>query len=408
MIHINENYLKLKSSYLFAEIEKRVEEFRAENPEKEIISLGIGDVTKALPEACIDAFREAVEEMSRDNSFRGYGPYKGYPFLREKIAEMDFKTIGADISPEEIFISDGAKCDTGNIQELFSLNSKVAVPDPVYPVYVDTNVMAGRTGNWEDGRYDNLIYLDSDQGNNFVPDIPSEKMDLIYLCFPNNPTGATIDRNRLKKWVDYAKDNKALILYDAAYVAFIRDDDIPQSIYEIEGAKDIAIEFRSFSKTAGFTGTRCAYTIVPKECVAYDSKGQKYSLHDMWYRRQATKFNGVSYPVQRAAGAVYTPEGQKQVRSLINYYLENAGLIRKTFEDLGYKCNGGENSPYLWIKTGGDSWAFFDLLLKNANIICTPGSGFGRCGKGYIRISSFNSREKVEDAVERIKLALGH
>jgi len=408
MIHINENYLKLKSSYLFAEIEKRVEEFRAENSEKEIISLGIGDVTKALPEACIDAFREAVEEMSRDNSFRGYGPYKGYPFLREKIAEMDFKTIGADISPEEIFISDGAKCDTGNIQELFSLDSKVAVPDPVYPVYVDTNVMAGRTGNWEDGRYDNLIYLDSDQGNNFVPDIPSEKMDLIYLCFPNNPTGATIDRNRLKKWVDYAKDNKALILYDAAYVAFIRDDDIPQSIYEIEGAKDIAIEFRSFSKTAGFTGTRCAYTIVPKECVAYDSKGQKYSLHDMWYRRQATKFNGVSYPVQRAAGAVYTPEGQKQVRSLINYYLENAGLIRKTFEDLGYKCNGGENSPYLWIKTGGDSWAFFDLLLKNANIICTPGSGFGRCGKGYIRISSFNSREKVEEAVERIKLALGH
>ena len=408
MIHINENYLKLKSSYLFAEIEKRVEEFRSENSEKEIISLGIGDVTKALPEACIDAFREAVEEMSRDNSFRGYGPYKGYPFLREKIAEMDFKTIGADISPEEIFISDGAKCDTGNIQELFSLDSKVAVPDPVYPVYVDTNVMAGRTGNWEDGRYDNLIYLDSDQGNNFVPDIPSEKMDLIYLCFPNNPTGATIDRDRLKEWVNYAKENKALILYDAAYVAFIRDDDIPQSIYEIEGAKDIAIEFRSFSKTAGFTGTRCAYTIVPKECVAYDSKGQKYSLHDMWYRRQATKFNGVSYPVQRAAGAVYTPEGQKQVRSLINYYLENAGLIRKTFEDLGYKCNGGENSPYLWIKTGGDSWAFFDLLLKNANIICTPGSGFGRCGKGYIRISSFNSREKVEEAVERIKLALGH
>jgi LL-diaminopimelate aminotransferase len=407
MIHINENYLKLKSSYLFAEIEKRVEEFRAENPEKEIISLGIGDVTKALPEACIDAFREAVEEMSRDNSFRGYGPYKGYPFLREKIADMDFKTIGADISPEEIFISDGAKCDTGNIQELFSLNSKVAVPDPVYPVYVDTNVMAGRTGKWEDGRYDNLIYLDSDQENNFVPDIPSEKMDLIYLCFPNNPTGATIDRDRLKEWVNYAKENKALILYDAAYVAFIRDDDIPQSIYEIEGAKDIAIEFRSFSKTAGFTGTRCAYTIVPKESVAYDSKGQKYSLHDMWYRRQATKFNGVSYPVQRAAGAVYTPEGQKQVRSLINYYLENAGLIRKTFEDLGYKCNGGENSPYLWIKTGGDSWAFFDLLLKNANIICTPGSGFGRCGKGYIRISSFNSREKVEEAVERIKEALG-
>jgi LL-diaminopimelate aminotransferase len=407
MIHINENYLKLKSSYLFAEIEKRVEEFKAEKPEKEIVSLGIGDVTKALPDACIDAFRAAVEEMSQDNSFRGYGPYKGYSFLRDKIAEKDFNFRGADISPEEIFISDGAKCDTGNIQELFSLDAKVAVPDPVYPVYVDTNVMAGRTGKWADGRYDNLIYLDSNEENNFVPDIPSEKTDLIYLCFPNNPTGATIDRDRLKEWVDYAKENKALILYDSAYVAFIRDDDIPQSIYEIEGAKDVAIEFRSFSKTAGFTGTRCAYTVIPKQCIAYDSKRQKHSLHDMWYRRQATKFNGVSYPVQRAAEAVYTNEGMKQVRSLTDYYLENARIIIKAFEELGYKYNGGENSPYIWVKTVRDSWEFFDLLLKKANVICTPGSGFGRCGKGYIRISSFNSREKVEDAVERIKSALG-
>ncbi|MBN1695417.1 LL-diaminopimelate aminotransferase, partial [candidate division WOR-3 bacterium] len=398
MIHINENYLKLKSSYLFAEIEKRVSAFRVSNPDKVIISLGIGDVTRALPEACISAFREAVGEMSRDDSFRGYGPYKGYSFLRDKIAEIDFKSRGADISPDEIFISDGAKCDTGNIQELFSLDSKVAVPDPVYPVYVDTNVMAGRTGKWEDGRYDGLIYLDSNEENNFVPTIPSEKVDLIYLCFPNNPTGATIDRDRLKKWVDYAKENNALILYDAAYEAFIQDDNIPKSIYEITGAKDVAIEFRSFSKTAGFTGTRCAYTIIPKKCMAYDKKGKEHSVHDMWERRQTTKFNGVSYPVQRAAEAVYTEEGQEQVCSLIDYYLKNAKTIRKAFEGLGYKCNGGDNSPYIWVKTGKESWKFFDLLLKKANIICTPGSGFGRCGKGYIRISSFNSREKVEEA----------
>jgi len=406
MIHINENFLKLKSSYLFAEIDKRVAEFRAANPGKETISLGIGDVTKPLPEACISAFREAVGEMSRDDSFRGYGPYKGYSFLRDKIAEMDFKSRGADIYPDEVFISDGAKCDTGNIQELFALDSKVAVPDPVYPVYVDTNVMAGRTSEWEDGRYNGLIYLDSTEKNNYVPGIPSEKVDLIYLCFPNNPTGAVIDRERLKSWVNYAKENKALILYDAAYEAFIRDDNIPRSIYEIPGAKEIAVEFRSLSKTAGFTGTRCAYTIVPKECMAYDKKGQKHSLHEMWQRRQTTKFNGVSYPVQRAAEAVYSEDGQEQVRSLIDYYLENARIIRKEFEGLEYKCNGGDNSPYIWIKTEKDSWEFFDLLLEKVNIICTPGSGFGRCGKGYIRISSFNSREKVEEAVERIKKAL--
>jgi LL-diaminopimelate aminotransferase len=407
MIHINENYLRLKSSYLFAEIEKRVSVFRASNPGKEIISLGIGDVIKALPEACIRAFRAAVDEMSHDSSFHGYGPYKGYSFLRDKIAEEDFNCRGVDISPDEIFISDGGKCDTGNIQELFALESKVAVPDPVYPVYVDTNVMAGRTNEWRDGRYQGLIYLDSTVENNYVPALPSEKVDLIYLCFPNNPTGATIDRKMLEKWVDYAKENKALILYDAAYEAFIRDDSLPKSIYEITGAKDIAIEFRSFSKTAGFTGTRCAYTVIPKKCMAYDGKGQKHSVHDMWERRQTTKFNGVSYPVQKAAEAVYTQEGQEQVHSLIDYYLENAKTIRKAFEELGYKCNGGENSPYIWIKTGKDSWEFFDLLLEKANVVCTPGSGFGRCGKGYIRISSFNSQEKVGEAVNRIKVALG-
>jgi LL-diaminopimelate aminotransferase len=406
MININENYLKLKSSYLFAEIEKRVSSFKAENPNKEVISLGIGDVTKALPEVCIKAFRAAVNEMSKDKSFRGYGPYKGYSFLRDKIVEIDFKSRGADISPDEIFVSDGAKCDTGNIQELFSLNSVVAVPDPVYPVYVDTNVMAGRTENWEDGRYNGLMYLDSTEENNYVPDLPENSADLIYLCFPNNPTGATIDKENLKKWVDYAKENKAIILYDSAYEAFIRNESLPRSIYEVEGAKDVAIEFRSFSKTAGFTGTRCAYTVVPKTCMAFDKKGEKHSVHDMWYRRQATKFNGVSYPVQRAAEAVYTEKGQKQVRSLLDYYLDNAKIIRQTIEELGYKCNGGDNSPYIWIKTEEDSWGFFDLLLKKANVVCTPGSGFGKCGKGYIRISSFNSREKVEEAVERIKTAL--
>jgi LL-diaminopimelate aminotransferase len=406
MININENYLKLKSSYLFAEIEKRVTKFKTENPDVKIISLGIGDVTKALPEACIEAFRSAVRDMSQDKSFRGYGPYEGYSFLREKIAEFDFESRGADIFPDEIFISDGAKCDTGNIQELFSLDSKIAVPDPVYPVYVDTNVMAGRTRTWKDGRYTGLVYLDSTEKNSYVPDLPDETVDLIYLCFPNNPTGAVIDKESLKKWVVYAKRNNALILYDAAYEAFIRDNSLPKSIYEIEGSKEVAIEFRSFSKTAGFTGTRCAYTVIPRECMAYDKNEGKHPVRDMWYRRQATKFNGVSYPVQRAAEAIYTKEGQKQVDYLINYYLENAKLIRKTFEELGFKCNGGDNSPYIWINTGEDSWKFFDLLLQKSNVVCTPGIGFGRCGKGYIRMSSFNSRENVEEAVERIKSAL--
>jgi LL-diaminopimelate aminotransferase len=406
MIHINENYLKLKSSYLFEDMKKRVEAYEKTNPNKEIISLGIGDVTKALPRVCISAFQAAVEEMGNDKTFRGYRSDKGYSFLREKIAEFDFNSRGADISSEEIFISDGAKCDTGNIQELFAIDSKVAIPDPVYPVYVDTNVMAGRTNQWKDERYQGLVYLDATEENDFIPDLPKEKVDLIYLCFPNNPTGATINRKKLKNWVDYERRNKALILYDAAYVAFIRDNDIPQSIYEIEGSKDIAIEFRSFSKTAGFTGTRCAYTVVPEKCMAYDKNGVKHSVHDLWNRRQSTKFNGVSYPVQRAAEAIYTQEGQKQVHYLIDYYLENAQVIRKSFEELGYKCTGGDNSPYIWIKTGQESWKFFDLLLKKANVVCTPGSGFGRCGKGYIRISAFNSQEKVKKAVERIKKVL--
>ncbi|MGE4520706.1 MAG: LL-diaminopimelate aminotransferase [Desulfobacteraceae bacterium] len=406
MITINENYQKLKSSYLFSEIAKRVSAFQTENPEIKIIKLGIGDVTKALPEACIEAMHKAVDEMAQDSSFMGYGPEQGYPFLREKIAKNDFQARGADISADEIFISDGAKCDTGNFQELFDKDIKVAIPDPVYPVYLDTNVMAGRTGENENGRYKGIIYLDALKENKFVPDLPKETPDLIYLCFPNNPTGSTATKEQLKKWVDYARKNNALILFDAAYEAFIRDDSIPKSIYEIEGAKEVAVEFRSFSKNAGFTGTRCAFTVVPKECRAFDSKGEKVLIHPMWNRRHSTKFNGVSYPVQKAAEAVYSEEGKKQIRELTDYYMENASIIRKKMTDLGFDCTGGDNSPYIWIEAKKKSFDFFDLLLEKAGVVCTPGSGFGTCGEGYIRISAFNSRENVVEAMERIEKAL--
>ena len=402
MIRVNENYLKLNASYLFAEITKRTDEFAKTNPDKEIIKLGLGDVTRGLPPACIEAFHKAVDEMAHDETFRGYGPYTGYEFLRTAIAEKDFQAFGADISTDEVFISDGSKPDTGNIQELFATDVTVAVSDPVYPVYVDTNVMAGRSGGFKDGKYEGILYLDSTEENNFMPDIPKENVDLIYLCFPNNPTGATVTKDKLAQWVEYAKKSKALILFDAAYVAFIRDDSIPKSIYEIDGAKEVAIEFRSFSKTAGFTGTRCAYTVVPKSCVAYDSDGKKHSIHSLWSRRVTTKSNGVSYPVQRAAEAVFSTEGVKQVRGLTDYYLKNAALIREKISGLSYSVTGGENSPYLWIKTGADSWEFFDLLLNKAAVVTTPGSGFGSCGEGYIRISAFNSYENVEVAMQRI------
>ncbi|CAN2041781.1 LL-diaminopimelate aminotransferase [Candidatus Magnetomoraceae bacterium gMMP-15] len=402
MITINENYLKLKASYLFSDIAKRVEAYQTEHPDIEIIKLGIGDVTRALVPACIDAFHRAVDEMAIDASFRGYGPEQGYDFLREAIARHDFQAYGADINADEIFISDGAKCDTGNIQELFSQNIKIAIPDPVYPVYVDTNVMAGRTGEAENGRYKKLIYMESNEKNNFVPDLPEEKVDLIYLCFPNNPTGAIITKEQLKHWVVYAKENKALILYDAAYEAFIRDDSLPRSIYEIEGAREVAIEFRSLSKTAGFTGTRCAYTVIPKSCMAFDTKGNKHDLHGLWNRRHSTKFNGVSYPVQRAAKAVYSYDGKNQIKEIIDYYLKNAALIRREMKNSGYHCTGGENSPYIWINTKTDSWKFFDMLLEKAAVVCTPGTGFGVCGNGYIRISAFNSFENVKKAMERI------
>jgi LL-diaminopimelate aminotransferase len=408
MIKINENYRKLQSSYLFSDIAKRVAAFQQANPAKKIIRLGIGDVTRALPEACVKALHAATDEMARDSSFRGYGPEQGYDFLREAIAQHDFQARGANVQPDEVFVSDGAKCDTGNIQEILSLDCKVAVPDPVYPVYVDTNVMAGRAGDWnkETGRYDGLVYLDGNQANGFIPALPTQPVDLIYLCFPNNPTGSTATKAQLKQWVDYAKANKALILFDAAYEAFITDPALPHSIYEIEGAREVAIEFRSYSKTAGFTGTRCAYTIVPKECVAYTASGEAVPLHALWNRRHTTKFNGVSYPIQRAAAAVYSPEGQGQVKALIAYYLNNAKYIRDKMTALGYACIGGENSPYIWIDSKTDSWAFFDKLLNAAAVVCTPGAGFGKCGEGYIRISAFNSRENVEEAMKRLRKVL--
>jgi LL-diaminopimelate aminotransferase len=403
MIRVNENYLKLSPSYLFSEVVQRVNAFEQSHPEMRVIKMGLGDVTRALPDACIKAFHAAVDEMANDASFMGYGPERGYAFLREVICETDFKARGVDIDPDEIFVSDGAKCDTGNIQELFSLDTKVAVTDPVYPVYVDTNVMAGRTGEFVDGRYQGLVYLDMTKENNFTPQLPEEAVDLIYLCSPNNPTGATMSRDDLAVWVDYARKNKALILFDAAYECFIRQDDLPHSIFEIEGAREVAVEFRSLSKTAGFTGTRCAYAVVPKDCTAYDQNGNPQSLNSFWSRRHATKFNGVSYPVQKTAAAVYSPEGQAQIRELTDYYLVNAAMIRKSVKELGFDCVGGDNSPYIWVDVQQDSWDFFDRLLSETGLVCTPGVGFGKSGSGYIRISAFNSYENVQEAMERLK-----
>ena len=408
MIRVNENYLKLKASYLFVDIAKRVAAFTAAHPEKKVIRMGIGDVTRPLPPVCIKALHEAADEMAAEATFKGYGPEAGYEFLREAIAENDYRARGCQIGADEIFVSDGAKCDTANIQELFAGDIKIAVPDPVYPVYVDTNVMAGRTGENVGGRYQGFIYLNSTAENNFIPELPKEKVDLIYLCFPNNPTGAAITKAELKKWVDYAKENKSLILYDAAYEAFIRDESLPCSIYEIDGADEVAIEFRSFSKTAGFTGTRCAFTVVPKKVKAYTSSGEAVALNPLWNRRQSTKFNGVSYPIQKAAAAVYTAEGKAQVKALIDFYLENAKIIREKMTSLGFACTGGENSPYIWVRTGCESWSFFDKLLNEAAVVTTPGSGFGSCGEGFIRISAFNSRENVIEAMNRISSVLGN
>jgi len=404
MIRINENYNKLKASYLFSDIAKRVTAYQQANPQKAIIRLGIGDVTEPLPPVCVEALHAGADEMSQRATFKGYGPEQGYAFLREAIALNDYQARGAKIEADEIFVSDGAKCDCGNIQEIFSTDARLAIPDPVYPVYVDTNVMAGRTGANINGRYEGITYLDCTPANGYVPAIPSVATDLIYLCFPNNPTGAT--RAQLAAWVDYAKKNKAVILFDSAYEAYIRDPQIPHSIYEIEGARDVAIEFRSFSKTAGFTGTRCAYTVIPKSLLAYDAAGNAQPLHALWNRRHTTKFNGVSYPVQKAAAAIFTDEGKKQVRAMTDFYLGNAALIRDAVAKLGFSCVGGVNAPYIWINVGRDSWEFFDLLLNKAQVVCTPGAGFGRCGEGHVRISAFNSRENVVSALERIAATL--
>ena len=406
MIKINENYKKLQASYLFSDIAKRVAAFQKENPDKEVIKMGIGDVTLPLADVCLKAFHKGVDDLADKATFKGYGPEQGYDFLRSAIAEHDFQSRGANISADEIFVSDGAKCDTGNFQELFSADAVIAVPDPVYPVYVDTNVMAGRSGDFVNGRYSNFIYLDSTEANNYVPDLPSKKADVIYLCFPNNPTGATATKEQLKKWVDYAKANKSLILFDAAYECFIRNPALPKSIFEIPGADEVAVEFRSFSKTAGFTGVRCGFTVVPKKCKVYDAEGKEASLHAMWNRRHTTKFNGASYPVQCAAAACYTPEGQAQIKEKTDYYLGNAAIIKKAIVDLGYSCTGGDNSPYVWVNTKTDSWKFFDRLLHECGIVCTPGSGFGSCGQGYVRFSAFNSRENTQKAMEKLSKLL--
>ena len=405
MFKVNENYLKLKAGYLFPEIAKRVNIYSQSNKSSEIIKLGIGDVTEPLPKACIEAMGKALNDMGKAESFRGYGPEQGYLWLREKISQNDFISRGCEISPEEIFVSDGSKCDSSNILDILGKDNSIAVTDPVYPVYVDSNVMTGRTGDaLEDGTYKGLTYLAIKEENNFLPELPKNKVDILYLCFPNNPTGATITKEELKKWVDYALRNKSLILFDAAYEAFIQDEAIPHSIYEIEGAKDCAIEFRSFSKNAGFTGVRCAYTVVPKNLLGFSSTNNRVELWSLWNRRQSTKFNGVSYVVQKGAEAVYSLEGKREVRGLIDFYMDNAKIMKNKLQSAGYKVFGGDNAPYIWIKVPDQmtSWDFFDFLLQKVSVVGTPGSGFGLSGEGYFRLSAFNSRSNVINAMERI------
>ncbi|WP_018525510.1 LL-diaminopimelate aminotransferase [Alkalispirochaeta alkalica] len=406
MIQINEHYQKLKASYLFVDIAKSVRAHQEAHPEQEVIKLGIGDVTRPLPASALEALHTAIDEMASPRTFRGYGPEQGYDFLREAIAREDYQSRGVNISAADVFVSDGSKCDTGNIQELFSPEQRVAVPDPVYPVYVDTNVMAGRTGPFQGDRYQGLTYLSGTQENGFVPPPPEEAVDLIYLCFPNNPTGATATREQLAAYVDYARKHRALILFDAAYVSFIRDPDLPHSIFEIPGAETCAVEFRSFSKTAGFTGLRCAFTVIPPTVQAWTSTGSAVALRDLWSRRQTTKFNGASYPIQRAAEAVYTTRGREEVRELTDYYLENARIIRQGLAQAGFRSFGGENAPYVWVEARRPSWDLFHLLLERAGVVTTPGAGFGAAGEGFIRISGFNEREQVERAMERIQAAL--
>ena len=404
MVQVNADYLKLKAGYLFPDISRRIKDFNSKNPTADLIRLGIGDVTEPLPLACREAMKVAIDEMGTVKGFRGYGPEQGYQWLRESISKNDYLSRGCEISAEEIFVSDGSKCDSSNILDILGKANKIAVTDPVYPVYVDTNVMTGRTGEVNSkGEYKGLGYIPINSENGFQAAIPKEKFDLIYLCFPNNPTGAVATREQLVSWVKYAKENNSLILFDAAYEAFIQDDSIPHSIFEIEGSKDCAIEFRSFSKNAGFTGTRCAFTVIPKSLKGKAGE-QEVDLWSLWNRRQSTKFNGVSYVVQRGAEAVYSEEGQMQIKQLVSFYMNNAQIIRSNLTDAGFEVFGGINAPYAWIKTPKNlsSWDFFDFLLENANVVGTPGSGFGSAGEGYFRLSAFNSRENVEQAMQRI------
>ena len=393
MSYINENFLELQDSYLFSTIAKKVAEYSAQNPDKKIIKLGIGDVTRPIVPACVEAMHKAVDEVATQAGFKGYGPEQGYEFLRKAIIK-EYQEKGIDIKLDEIFVSDGAKCDCRNIVDIFATDNKVAITDPVYPVYLDTNIMSGRE----------VIYLPVTAENNFVPELPKEKVDMIYLCFPNNPTGTVLTKEDLKKWVDYAKENNSVILYDAAYEAFITEENIPHSIYEVEGAKEVAIEFRSYSKTAGFTGVRCAYVVIPKELKGKTKDGEEVSYNKLWNRRTCTKFNGVSYIVQKAAEATYSEEGRKQIQENINYYLENARIIKQGLEKAGFTCYGGVNSPYVWLKVpdGMTSWEFFDELLEKANVVGTPGSGFGPHGEGYFRLTAFGTKENTQKAIERI------
>ena len=406
MALINEHYLKLPGSYLFSDIAKKVNTFKVTHPKQSLVRLGIGDVTQPLPDACIQAMHRAVDEMASANTFHGYGPEQGYGFLIEAILKHDFAARGINLSPSEIFINDGAKSDTGNIGEILRWDNSMGVTDPIYPVYIDSNVMCGRAGELgPDGRWSNVTYLPCTVENNFVPEIPKERIDMVYLCYPNNPTGTTLTKAELKKWVDYALHNDTLILFDAAYEAYIQEPDVPHSIYEIKGAKRCAIEFRSFSKTAGFTGVRCGYTVVPKELTAATLSGDRVNLNPLWNRRQCTKFNGTSYITQRGAEAVYSPEGREQVKNTIAYYMENARLLREGLTEAGFSVYGGKNAPYIWLKTpdGLSSWQFFDRLLYEAHVVGTPGVGFGPSGEGFLRLTAFGRREDCIEAMRRIK-----